>query len=225
MGFLEKFLLVIIVFFVHELGHIFFILLFRRQIYNFTIYPFGACIDYATKNDFLYKELLISAGGILANVFFLIICFFNNELRFLNLMFIFLNILPILPLDGANILKNVLNKFFPLQISEKTMHFFSIGLLVIIFVLTVIFNKGIYFLFLILVAIRNNFQGLINLKERYQAFKLEKHLHPNHLLKPKLTRHYLFNPLSFLFYGYNTFFDYESFIIGEEQLLKKEYKM
>ena len=109
----------------HELGHIFFIKLFKYKIINVTLYPFGGITKIDKDiNTPLNKELLISCGGIIFQLIFLIIIYLlpiniitKNLLYKYNISILLFNILPIIPLDGSIIINSLLNKIFSYKVS------------------------------------------------------------------------------------------------------------
>ena len=124
-GFIKIGLIIFFIVIFHELGHVFFIKLFKYKIIDITIYPFGGIIktdkDINTPPN---KELLISSGGIIAQIILFIIIYFlpinilTKEIFYkYNLSIMLFNILPIIPLDGSIIINSLLNKVLSYKIS------------------------------------------------------------------------------------------------------------
>ena len=67
-GLIKRFLMIYLIIFLHELGHLFFINLFKRKIKNIEVHPYGIIIDLYEENSNNYKDLLISCGGIMINI-------------------------------------------------------------------------------------------------------------------------------------------------------------
>lgn len=109
----------------HELGHVLASIFLKYKIISVTIYPFGGITkiekDINTSPD---KEILLASAGIFMQVILiLIIKLFNIHdydifLKY-NLSIMFFNMVPIIPLDGAIILKSILNKIFSFKTSYK----------------------------------------------------------------------------------------------------------
>ncbi|MBQ4087936.1 MAG: M50 family metallopeptidase [Clostridia bacterium] len=101
----------------HELCHLFAALLLNVPVRYIVVMPFGMTLklsDNLLKHP--KKEVLIAAAGPASNLVMLTLCFFfhsataENAALFAtaNLAILFLNLLPVLPLDGGRILRAVL---------------------------------------------------------------------------------------------------------------------
>ncbi len=104
----------------HELSHMCIAAIFGKDVEEFKITMSGVCV--LLKNDDNYsfykknydrkkyiKEILIYFCGPLSNLF-LALLFFNNKMIFeINIFFCIINLMPIFPLDGYNILYNFLS--------------------------------------------------------------------------------------------------------------------
>ena len=55
-------------------------------------------------------------------------------------------------------------------------------------------------------------------------FLIVKHLNPNNKLKNKITKFWTKNPLLCLYDGKNTVYDFETFKVKEEVILKKYFE-
>lgn len=97
----------------HELGHIFFIVLFKQKIKSLNIHILGGQVDCEIRNLSMIGNIIINLGGIIVN--FLIIKFsflipiYQNLLINYNYLLIIINIIPIYPLDGYRIGECILN--------------------------------------------------------------------------------------------------------------------
>ena len=119
-GYLKIGLIIFLIVIIHELGHVFFTLLFHYKILNITIYPFGGITKINKDlNTPIYKELLIASGGVIFQlILFLIInylplsIYFKSNFIKYNISILFFNLLPIIPLDGSVILNSFLNMIF-----------------------------------------------------------------------------------------------------------------
>lgn len=133
------------------------------------------------ESDVFYKNLIVSIGGILFNL--LLTPFLNGKMFELNLMILFFNLVPITPLDGARILKNILSNIFPYRILVKLeiaigfLALLAISILSLTFLdYLVIFN--IIYLWIILI------KKLMDVKYEYEALLLKRYL-INIQYKPK----------------------------------------
>lgn len=124
-GYLKIGIIIFLIVLFHELGHIFFIKLFKYKIINVTLYPFGGITKIDKDiNTPLNKELLIACGGIIFQLILFIIIYFvpinviTKELLYkYNMSILLFNILPIIPLDGSIIINSLLNKIFSYKVS------------------------------------------------------------------------------------------------------------
>ena len=107
--FQNKILPFIIVLFIHELGHLIFILMNKIRINYIKITAFGCYIDIDTNNLLIHQEISIYLGGIFFNMISL--GFFEEDYLLLTKLIILFNILPIYPLDGYRIIKSLLAYF------------------------------------------------------------------------------------------------------------------
>ena len=184
-GFIKIGLIIFFIVILHELGHVFFIKLFKYKIIDITIYPFGGIIktdkDINTPPN---KELLIASGGILAQIILFIVISFlpinilTKELLYkYNLSIMFFNILPIIPLDGSIIINSLLNKVFSYKISYY--------LYIIISILFTI----IYLLFNYWYSINNYLIVSLFIIKTYYAIKNYKYLKTRFLLERYLNKY------------------------------------
>lgn len=117
--YLSSFLVIYASIFLHELGHIVIAMLFGRQIYSLTLLPVGlnATIEEGATAGF--QNIVIFAIGPIINIFlaiagFLLSSFIINideSIYFFirtNIYLSAFNMLPILPLDGAKILREAI---------------------------------------------------------------------------------------------------------------------
>lgn len=118
-GYFDKFVLAYLCMFFHEVGHIIAAVLFRKKVIRIRILLIGinATIDMDECN--LKERLVIFLSGPLTNLLFIIIALvFNKFYHFtsdkysffilINMYLMIFNLLPIIPLDGGEILKDFL---------------------------------------------------------------------------------------------------------------------
>ena len=123
---IEIYMLFMILALIHECGHLICGLCLGLKPGNIKITPVGIQIlfknyiqDYNTKiqkgNEVCIKKIAIAFAGPLVNIFIAIIAFFmpqniaisKETLIYTNLMLTIFNLLPIYPLDGGRILKEI----------------------------------------------------------------------------------------------------------------------
>ena len=148
-GLKRELLYFLIIFTIHELGHIFFIVISKNKIINITVYPFGGIIKIDKKlNSPVNDDLLVASGGLIFQVILyivLIIFIGNPTLERFNLYVLLLNILPVIPFDGSKIIFNI--------ISKHISYYYS---LVLYFIISIISLFGI-----LLVLIINSYNNYL----------------------------------------------------------------
>lgn len=129
-GYFKNILLILLIIIIHELGHVFFLKKYHAEIEEIRLYPFGGI----TKTKMLINtktthSIIIALGGfifqiILFLIFHLIFKFhiirppiYNLFLKY-NTSIILFNLIPIIPLDGSLILKNLFAKFLSFKLSN-----------------------------------------------------------------------------------------------------------
>ena len=184
-GYLKIGIIIFLIVLFHELGHIFFIKLFKYKIINVTLYPFGGITKIDKDiNTPLNKELLIACGGIIFQLIFLIIIYLlpiniitKNLLYKYNISILLFNILPIIPLDGSIIINSLLNKIFSYKVSYY--------LYIIISIIFSIF----YLFFNYLYSLNNYLIVSLFIIKTYYAIKNYKYLKTRFLLERYLNKY------------------------------------
>jgi len=97
----------------HELGHLFFIVLFKQKVDKINLTIFGGQIDCYIGNISFIRSILINSGGIIVNIIILnfsnsIEGYYRNVIYNYNFLLIIFNLLPIYPLDGYRIIESFL---------------------------------------------------------------------------------------------------------------------
>ena len=184
-GFIKIGLIIFFIVIIHELGHVFFIKLFKYKIIDITIYPFGGIIK--TNKDIntpTNKELLIASGGIIFQLILFIIIYLipinilTKELFYkYNLSIMLFNILPIIPLDGSIILNSLLNK----MLSYKQSYY-------IYTIISILFTI-IYLLFNYWFSLNNYLIVSLFIIKTYYAIKNYKYLKTRFLLERYLNKY------------------------------------
>lgn len=160
---------------IHELGHLVFGLFLGFKPEKMTILPYGLKISFKTKNiDFnkklqkgnilSIKKIILALGGPIINIICIIITLIINEriyieknlyenIIYANLLIAIFNMLPIYPLDGGRVVKEITHIFLGLRNSYKYTQLISEIILYIITVLSsvlILYYKNIA-IFVILV--------------------------------------------------------------------------
>lgn len=134
----KQLLLLFLIALIHELFHLIVSKVYKAKIKSFEILPFGAClsIDNVEKLNSI-KQIIIYIAGPLS-------CFFNlpiinvlyryeflNKVNYdflinINYTMFFVNLLPIIPLDGYMIIKAIFQLIFPFKKALKISYLISI---------------------------------------------------------------------------------------------------
>jgi stage IV sporulation protein FB len=178
-GYKDVFLLQALVFVIHECGHLFFIYLFKIHISKIKIYPFGGTIETNKILNYpLIKDFLLSFGGILFNLVSLFInkyTFCNNLFTEYSLMLVFINLVPIVPLDGSRMLFILLSSFLSYYFSYILTIFISISSL-IFYLIYSFFYGGVNYIFMIVFLV-NIYRELFEFNLVYNKFLFERFIY------------------------------------------------
>ncbi len=210
---------------IHEVGHLFYLIKYKREITNITFYPFGGIIKHsASVNSNLKEDFFIHFGGVFNNIILLVVFkLLNLELFYtLNLGILIFNILPIYPLDGFKIIKSLLNNV----VCFKKNLYISLIISIIFIVLFTIVNicniRSIYVYLLIASLIKMNIDYFKQIKKEYKIFLTNKYIYPNNKLKDKNIKKFN-KPIYKLYKGKNNIFILDDLVIKEYDLLKKYF--
>ena len=146
---LEIYALVMIFALIHELAHLVTGMLMGLKPETLRIMPLGFCIEFKTNiedynkkilksNILSVKKIMIAIAGPFVNliiVLFGILYNIDTNIIYANLLIFLFNMLPIYPLDGGRILKNILKMFFS---NRKVNDYTNIISNVLVIVLTMI---------------------------------------------------------------------------------------
>ena len=165
----EIYTLIMIFALIHELGHLFFGILLKFKPDTFKIMPLGFCIEFKTdiedynnkirkSNILAVKKIFIALAGPLINFIVLIMGIIYNlesNIIYSNLLIMLFNLIPIYPLDGGRILKNILKIFLGNRKANKYINVisntFAIILTMVSSVMILIYkNIAVFFLIVVL---------------------------------------------------------------------------
>lgn len=176
--------ILLMIIFVHEMGHYIFAILTNVKISKITIYPFGGITIFDSDlNISIVKELFVLLGGIFFQmIFFLLINkihlygYITNHvykiIKNINYILISFNFLPIIPLDGGKLINIIFDVIFSYKTSIKLSLFISVIFSIVFLLLKKSTPALILFLFLIKeINIEYN-----NIEHKYNKFLLERYL-------------------------------------------------
>lgn len=189
-GYLKNVFIILLIVLVHEVGHVFFFLLFRIEIDSIVIYPFGGVSKVNKKiHERIYKDVLISLGGIIFQIFlyigFILLYKKNIVVDSTYNMFIaydrsiiLFNLIPIIPLDGSKLFLSIFSKYLSYRNSYRLMIIISVISLIcfIIYNWVFKFNDLVIYIFLI----RELLVVIKELKYVMNKFYLERIIYDNY---------------------------------------------
>lgn len=170
LNFLDKYYICMLFVIVHELSHVLVGSMLSKKLSRLFIGISGMTAffkyDFNIRNRMYYiKEATIFLAGPISNI---IMAYFFKDIKFIfetNIFLAALNLLPIYPLDGYNILKSFLCSIYIYNrvIINKIVKFVSIVVLIILVIICVIviyrFNNVfsiIFLTYILLLNIKNN---------------------------------------------------------------------
>lgn len=136
----------------HELSHIMFAMFFGKKIEKIKLSIAGVCVTFNNNGELeIVKNLIIYMAGPLANIC-LAIMFNNIDFVFeINVFLAILNLVPIYPLDGYNILSLFFSKK---TIKNFEICFLSLLFLISIFIIIKSFNPSLFIFFVYVMLIK-----------------------------------------------------------------------
>ncbi len=220
-GFFKPFILITILIIVHELGHFLTAYYFKWNVSKIIIFPFGGLTEFKEHlNKTINSEFLILIMGPLTQmIFYILITYifgYNELLTKCHYTLLFLNLLPIYPLDGSKLLILLLEKIFPFKISHLLNLFIS--LITIGFIFILFKNNLIIIIWLILLFTKVLKEFKLH-NEIFNKFLLERYLYnldfnKTHVIKNKNLNN-MYRDYKHLFY-YNNRYHTEKEILLEK---------
>lgn len=146
---------------IHEISHLIVGLMIGGKAEKIHITPLGVSLEmYSYGKSSSLNKILFYLSGPLINLIFAFMFFylkidmnFKEQLIYTNLAICFFNLLPILPLDGGKILKEIFNILFKAEKSNDIIIIFSkifLGIISLIYSVLIIKVKNIYILILLI---------------------------------------------------------------------------
>ncbi len=203
----------------HELGHLFLVWLFRYKIKSVSLSIVGFMLKLEKVKQEFWKDLLIYSGGIIVN---LLGCLLINDYDFkiISLILIIINLLPIYPLDGFNILKTIFSYFFPYYYVLNIAIFFSICVNVLVFILGIYYHFDLFILCNLLYLFIINLNQYRHRQELFSQFILDKLLYPFSYPLRRINPH--FDYLKFFYRYHEVYLDLENSCLSQQELLQRK---
>lgn len=206
--------------FIHELGHIIVALMFKCPCKGITVLPFGINASISNKDRLKsYQECLIYIAGPMMYFVNILLIDYLFKIGFLsyigyiranesNLLILIFNILPILPLDGGNIVKTILTRFFRIKIANRVSLVVSLIMLLFLIIATSSSPQYVIYSFLIF--------------EQVHIYLIEKREYINLLINRDSKNYEVrVHDKVDLYRDYNNFYINEDGIDNEEGLCKR----
>lgn len=186
-GYVHKIIIIYSLVMLHELGHLYACKKYERKLSGFTFIPFGAIIYFdEDANRGLIEDIIIALSGIAVNIAILIIFrimnYQENAYEY-NLIILFINILPIYPLDGGRIVEILLMKIMSFRRAVVISKTVSLMLIVFLFFGNILRYKSFGLLLVLVYLFGINFKAILAKEDRYNSFLIKKYLYPNPSLK------------------------------------------
>ena len=189
-GYFKHYIIMMLIIFIHEIGHIIAGHIFKFKMIKTVILPFG-CITYfkTDLNTKTYKEFIVTISGPLFQIIGSIILYLitkNDLVLFFNKIILILNLIPIIPLDGSKIIESVLFKIYPYYKALKISEIISIITIFIVIIYNVFKFNFLILIWIILLVIENlknykliKYKFYMFLKERYDNYYSLPYLYIN----------------------------------------------
>ena len=212
------YLKLLLLIFLHELGHILVASIFKIKINRIVLTVMGLFMDAETNDLSFIKGIIFYLSGLIVNL--ILLFFLKEEFKKINLFILIINLIPIYPTDGYNILNSIISYFVPYKISKYISNYLSLILSCIIFCYFInkmdflLFVMLLYLVYLSIISIRNiNFD--------YERFLLNRYLN-NFDFKTKRINYK--NNIDNMFYKYKIVeANLANKLIKEKEILKIKY--
>ena len=126
-GMLEQTMVIFVVAFLHEMFHLAAALALKEKAQKVIIMPYGCELKLSAISS-PSNEIIIAAAGPCFNLAAALLASrfpLGETFYFMNLAMLFMNVLPVLPLDGGRVLRGILSYFFGSAAIFKAMRFLS----------------------------------------------------------------------------------------------------
>lgn len=139
----------------HELSHIIFASIFGKKIKKIKLSIAGVCVVFSDEELELVKKIIVYIAGPLSNIC-LAIMFYNIEFIFeVNLFLAILNLVPVYPLDGYNIVKCIVDIFNNKKYLKNVEYtFLSLLFFISFYILFRYLNPSLFIFFIYIMLIK-----------------------------------------------------------------------
>lgn len=154
-----KYLLIVYVsLMLHEIGHFLIALIIHAKIIKFSVTLFGINMQINTNDLSFNRKLALFFSGPLTNILIMLFSYNYklNDVALINIFLSLINLLPIMPLDGGNVLKTVLERYIKKEYVYKIIMIINIIFLAIsVYCFYITFN--IVYLAVVFMALKGIF--------------------------------------------------------------------
>ncbi len=236
-GYYTEWLIYFTTILIHECGHLAMAFFMGWKLKELKVFGFGGIMMYEQElNQPIMNDILISLGGILANVIFLLLLQIIPSswldiqglriyelTRTAHFCVIFLNLIPIPPLDGHRLLLDLMCLMFPFHRALRYYRMITYALIGSFVLITIIYNFRQYWFvagYLLIKTIEFNREH----QYLFQRFIIQKLISPNRNLPKKdvmIKDDYWEGGL---YKGVNNSLHWRHAIYDEQRLLKLKYQ-
>ena len=217
-GYFKDTILFMSIILIHEIGHISAALIFKWKLERIVILPFGGITIFnEILNKPLIEEFIITIMGPLFQIIFTVLMK-DTLVMFYSKVILFINLIPIYPLDGSKLL----NIFFNKITSFKKSHILTIYIsyvLGFIFLIFMFLKKEFIYLISILLIIIKLKKELKNHKYIFNKFLYERYLYDLKFKKVKIV-----SKLEKFKKDYYHYLNINQNIVDEKNFLKNKFK-
>ena len=233
-GLFKPLIIIGLILFIHEMGHLGWAFYFKFKISKIIIYPFGVMIKF---NDLINRdineEFLVATGGIMAQ---LIMLFINGVLfKFsiisadlwqmiynYNITLIIFNLIPIYPLDGSKILNLTFEKWLSFKMCYIIKMLLSLMGIICMIVFCLIIHFNLSYMMIIMVLVSEWFTLYKEYNYTINKFFLERFLY-----KLPFSKTYIINgdKMNKMRKGYKHLFLINGIYYTERDMLHKRFDL
>ena len=208
--------------FAHEVGHLFICYLFNIKINKLTLFGTGFMMDINNDDLLFYQSILLYFGGIFFNILLYLVNI-DKDISMISIILAIINLVPVYPLDGHQIIKTILEYFIPIYKVYIISIIISVVSLCMIFIISIIYKVDLFLFFNYLYLLILICKLYKNRKIYYQQIILHRYLKNNYKKKEKIINVYN-NHIYYLYrYHYVIFFD-KKCLIEEKNVIKHYFK-
>ena len=161
--------------FVHEVGHIFVCYLFNIKINKLTLFGTGFMMDINNDDLLFYQSILLYFGGIFFNILLYLVNI-DKDISMISIILAIINLVPVYPLDGHQIIKSILEYFIPIYKVYIISIIISVVSLCIIFIISIVYKLDLFLFFNYLYLLILICKLYKNRKIYYQQIILHRYL-------------------------------------------------